>query len=509
MSLMFCLSVSEYVISISQFFLGLVWLLEGDFRQKLARVKNSTGFWVLVSYMGIHLLGLLYSTDLNYALNDLRIKLPLLLIPFFVASQPEFEAKELRLLFSFFLLGLLVSSGFTFFNLETLRSEGVTDVRDASVFVSHIRLSLMLILGVVICWFYAFFKTNSLQVRGVLFLLSLWFIYFILQMQMLTGLFVLLASLLVSIPWALARLKNRRLKFTGLFVVVGAFVMVSFVVFNASKTFIYPSNNPLLEKTQEGHRYFHDSLNFQLENGNRVWDNICEMELNKSWNKRSIIDYNQQGNSGQFIRETLIRYLSSRGLPKESASVIKLTNEEIVAIENGTTNYKYIDGVSLEKRIYETTWELHSYLLNDDNPSGNSVAQRLEFWRVAIHVFKQNWLIGVGTGDLVTEMQVAYDSMESVLNDNYRLKPHNQYLTSMICFGVFGLIQLAGLLIWSIHKTKHSILALVFITIAAASMLTEDTLETQVGATFVALFLALFVVGHPGPIEPIDHKTLS
>ncbi|MGB0402528.1 MAG: O-antigen ligase family protein [Salibacteraceae bacterium] len=468
----------------------------------MTRLKSSKGFWVLVSYFGISVLGVLYSQDLNYALNDLRIKLPLLLIPFFVASQPGFSSKELRILLLFFLFGLLVSTGFTYYNLNLLRLDGIADVRYASVFISHIRLSLMLVLGMVICWFYGFFKTKNVALRILLLLFSIWLVYFTIQMQMLTGLVVLLVSILVSVQWALSRMNNKVLKLTGMAIVFSVFGAGIFMVFKASESFMSPKENQLLVKTVEGHRYFHDSENFQLENGNRVWDNICEMELKTAWNKRSTIGYNEQGTSGQFIRETLIRYLTSKGLPKDAASVAKLNDDEVLAVEQGATNFKFIKGRGLEKRIYETVWELHNYWFNHDNPSGNSVAQRLEFWNVGFHVFKHNWLVGVGTGDLIIEMEKAYDKTGSLLSSDYRLKPHNQYLTSMICFGIFGLIQLIGLFIWAFIRTRFNVLSIVFLSIAVVSMLTEDTLETQVGATFVALFLSLFVLGHPEPIEP-------
>ena len=139
--------------------------------------------------------------------------------------------------------------------------------------------------------------------------------------------------------------------------------------------------------------------------------------------------------------------------------------------------------------------ELHNYIVNKGNPSGNSVAQRIEFWRAAKYVIKHNLLFGVGTGDIVVELNKAYVEINTVLSPEYRYKPHNQYITIFVTFGFIGLVWfLAVLLICFIHL-KNNYLGFAFLIIVSLSMLMEDTIETQVGVTFFAGFISLFAIG--------------
>ena len=153
----------------------------------------------------------------------------------------------------------------------------------------------------------------------------------------------------------------------------------------------------------------------------------CWKELRQEWEKKSELPIDGLGKSGELIQTTLIRFLTSKADSKDSTGVNRLTEKEVKAIENGETNYYLMEEKGLQKRIYETAWEVHSYYMKSGNPEGNSAAQRLEFWKAAWHVIGKNWLFGVGTGDIVEEMKLAYSETGSYLSEEYRLKPHNQF----------------------------------------------------------------------------------
>ena len=150
-------------------------------------------------------------------------------------------------------------------------------------------------------------------------------------------------------------------------------------------------------------------------------------------------------------------------------------------------------------RLLQVMWEFDQYSKGGD-PNGHSVMQRLESWKAAMGVIKSNPLFGVGTGDLPRQVFKQYQLMNSKLNSNHLLRPHNQYLAIAVAFGMAGLCYFLYALCYPLFFSKNrNYFYLVFFLILVISMLTEDTLETQPGATFFAFFNALFLFGMPMP----------
>ena len=61
--------------------LACVWVLEGGFIKKAQRLWDRKWPLILVLIYLMHVLGMLYSTDIEFGLHDLRIKLPMLMFP--------------------------------------------------------------------------------------------------------------------------------------------------------------------------------------------------------------------------------------------------------------------------------------------------------------------------------------------------------------------------------------------------------------------------------------------
>ena len=145
-------------------------------------------------------------------------------------------------------------------------------------------------------------------------------------------------------------------------------------------------------------------------------------------------------------------------------------------------------------RMQEIFWELNIYL-KGGNPSGYSVAQRFEFWKAAIGIIKENFFIGVGTGDVEKAFDEQYEKINSPLTQEWRLRSHNQFLAIGTAFGVIGILWFLIALFYPLLSLKNykDYFYLTFFIISFLSMLTEDTLETQVGITFFAFFNSLFL----------------
>jgi hypothetical protein len=216
---------------------------------------------------------------------------------------------------------------------------------------------------------------------------------------------------------------------------------------------------------------------------------ICDKELEREWNKKSKIDYYGRDSLNQRIRTTIIRYISSKNLSRDAVGFNLLTSNDIQSIEKGIANVNE-NKTGLISRLYGLKYQLQ----NNEDPNGHSLLQRLEFWRAAISIVKNNWLIGVGTGDVQIAFDKEYSLNDTKLKPENRLRAHNYYLTNIITFGIVGLIIFCAFLIVFIRfqlKNKN-ILGLLFISIFCVTAIIEDTIETQLGATIFAFFIAIY-----------------
>src|ERR1700751_2082903 len=75
------LPLSKYLMSLSQLILLGNWILEGNLKSKFILFWKNKPAFVLSSLLFLHFLGLIYTSDFGYALNDIRIKLPLFALP--------------------------------------------------------------------------------------------------------------------------------------------------------------------------------------------------------------------------------------------------------------------------------------------------------------------------------------------------------------------------------------------------------------------------------------------
>jgi hypothetical protein len=247
--------------------------------------------------------------------------------------------------------------------------------------------------------------------------------------------------------------------------------------------------------TLQGNSFNHYPEREGRENGYLIWMNVNEQELQMAWDSVSKVPFWSVSNAGYNMDITIIRYLSSKGLTKEAASVYSLEKDEIDAIENGCANYLYKSSLSPAARLHQTIWEINDYLKYGD-PNDKSLVMRAELWKTAIFVIKQNIWWGVGTGDVKEKMLNAFELNNSKLQEGYRLRPHNQYLTIGIALGIFALIMFPlAILLPMFNSYKTNFLFTIFCAITLLSMVNEDTLETQAGASFISFFYCLLLYG--------------
>jgi hypothetical protein len=228
----------------------------------------------------------------------------------------------------------------------------------------------------------------------------------------------------------------------------------------------------------------------QRENGYLVYHNICWKELEIHWNKHSSLPFNGKDKSGSPLAHTLARYLTSMGLNKDSTGVAHLTSQDVHNIECGIPNIQYPQMNGLQRRLNRIYFEYNMFTLGSA-PNGHSLFQRFIYWQNAWTLFKEHPLLGVGTGDVADQIHLLFQANDHGLLPEFQLRTHNQYLTFLITLGILGFLPFLWV-IYSMMKAakRFSITALLFVWIAALSCLTEDTLETQAGVTFIAFFTA-------------------
>lgn len=512
--------LSEFGMSISQFLLLGLWIFEGAEKRnagssnhpQISKVKrviinlvckfrmlfNNPAAMVVISFYILHLIGIIYTSDLNYALKDLRIKLPLISIPVILATSAPLSIKRFHKLMLFFVFA--VFSG-TMASMYVLFTRHIADPRELSIFISHIRFSLTICFSVFILMYFIIKRIYTrkpavyIMIAGVV-----WLMLFLLILESVTGIIITVILGLIFLFYYIFRLRSLALKIIVSLLLLASIIPAYNYLNKTVKEYSTPAPLDLAELdrfTEFGTPYLHDTTTYGIENGEYVGLYISMVEMRHEWNQRSSLDFDGKDLKDNDLKHTLIRYLHSKGLRKNALAVRSLSDKEIQHIENGIANSKYIEHFNLTSRLEQMAMGYHNYVRSGD-PSASSVMQRVEYWRASAYIIKHNWLTGVGTGDLDDAFNKAYNELDSKLHESFRLRSHNQFLAVFIAFGIFGLLWFIFTLLYPGFKSGKftNYFYLVFFTIIIMSMLTEDTLETQAGATFFAFFNALLLFGH-------------
>lgn len=491
------LSTSMFLMSLGTITVSAVWLLEGNFKNKWQSAKTNTVLLLLAGVYLLHALALLYSHNLDYGINDLRIKLPLLVFPVVLATGIRLEKKYIDWLIWIFIASVFLSTVYSFLIYKNIISidRDMSDARTISRLISHIRLSLNICMSIFLLFFY--FKDLTGKNYFWKIIGAIWFIWFLYIMESATGFSILAISFLVICGYLAVTAEKTVYRTASVGILVLMIMIVGIFIYTVITQYYQPRDldiSHLEEKTPYGERYEHDTTNLQLENGYYLWLYIAQNELEAAWNEKSEFEYQGLDKKDQPIKWTIIRYMTSKGLRKDKDGVKQLTKEDVANIENGIASTEFLHSSGLKRRIKVILYEIDSYL-RGITPNGNSVTQRFEYWRIGWNLFKANLLIGVGTGDVDDEYRKQYRTDKSSLMLKFRHRAHNQYLTFLITFGVIGFLIFMISLIWPLIVYRHEItlLYLLFFTIIAFSFIGEDTLETQAGVTFYSFFNALFL----------------
>lgn len=499
------LPLSKFTMSLSQMMLGFSWLLMGDFRHRLGQFFQHKIALALASIFLLHIIGLIYTTNFEYALKDLRIKIPLLILPFMFATFPKPTPDIFKKLILLFALSVTFA---TFISFYWFLNDSVTDYRDLSPFISHIRFSLLVCLAAFLMFYEAWMTRNPWHRVGYI-TMALWLVLMLFILQSATSLIIFFATAFVVILYLGLVRVSRMLRIVLLLAIglpVAWGIWYSVGIFRSFDK-VAPYDYAKLEKfTPSGNRYLHDTTTYWIENGRHAGLYQCTKELRKEWNKRSQIAFEGTDHTGQLIQYTLIRYLTSLDKRKDSAGVASLSKEDIANIENGVANHDYLTDSRFKTMINKITLGYYQYKWQR-GARGSSMMQRIELWETSLQMIAQRPWFGVGTGDLPDEFEKQLTINNSSLAGT-RLRSHNQFLSIATALGLTGLFFFVAALAFIIlyRKMWLDYQALVSFCIVVFSMLNEDTIETQAGVTFFTFFLSFFFILKPGDAHEGNQK---
>ncbi|MDD4372672.1 MAG: hypothetical protein PHG67_02010 [Bacteroidales bacterium] len=519
--------LSKFTMSVFQFVLVIIWFLDGISSEVLKRFfrksnpfgailytvtyiirlaadnfiekfklffKNRTAL-IVSSIFLLHIIGLIHTSDFNYALKDLRTKLPLFVLPLVMSTMPALSRKQLNQLLLFYVAAVFIG---TLFSMNVFFKQEFNDIRTISIFISSIRFSLNILFAIFILgWFITIDRSFSWQWLSLMFLILLWFLAFLMILESGIGLVSLVLLLSLIAAYKAITIAGWEKRFVTLMLMI--LIPLGFTMYIIHEVKVLSTAKPVSfeqfdSHTAQGTPYVHDTISFGIEDGKYVGLYLAITEMEQAWNQRSNFDFNGQDKAGQYLKYTLIRYLTSKNLRKDAEGVNSLTIKDIKAVENGVANVNYLENPSIRTRISKMLLGYQNYA-NLDNPNGSSLMQRIEYIRASFHIIHNNLLFGVGTGDLPMHFERAYEEINSSLHAQWRWRSHNQYISILVGFGIFGLIWFLvsfGYPYFSNSSNRH-FLYTIFLLIIMFSMVTEDTIENQAGVTLLAYFNSLFL----------------
>ena len=493
------LPLSVFTTSVFEIVLVVNWLLEGQFRHKWERFRDRKSLWFILSVYLVFLAGLIFTEDFTYALHDLRIKIPLLALVLVMGLSEPVTPNQFKWILLFLVGGVFAGTMASMAVLAGVIDHAYQDLREISLFVDHIRFSILIDMAIFSLLYMALERrmTSFRWERIIYILLLCWLVVFLFILQAITGIMIFLGVGFILFWVYLHKVPTLVLRWTlAVFIVIGVLMGISLLARSVDRFYSVEEVDPenMEQHTLNGNPYTHDFSRKFIENGHYTWIYLCEPELRTEWNEVSKLDFDGLDQNGNHLKYTLIRYMTSKGLRKDSAGLAQLSGKDISLIEQGKTNYLQARKFSLYNKLYEVLWQIDVFRKNG-NPSGHSVTQRILYLQAAVQIFRDHFWTGVGTGDVINAYSDYYQKVNSQLSERWRLRAHNQLLTFLLTYGIFGFIWiLIGILFPVFLERKwNDYFMIMFLLAAFMSMLNEDTLETHTGVSFFAFFYALFL----------------
>lgn len=139
---------------------------------------------------------------------------------------------------------------------------------------------------------------------------------------------------------------------------------------------------------------------------------------------------------------------------------------------------------------------------NIDKTTTESSAARKLIWAAATDILRENWLIGVGTGDVEKTLLNKYEIIGMTGAKEHNLNAHNQFFQTFIAIGIAGFLTLLSMIFLPMYfaAKEKRFLFLIFLIIFALNIMVESMFEAEDGVlVFVFFYIVLQRI-------PVNHK---
>ena len=130
----------------------------------------------------------------------------------------------------------------------------------------------------------------------------------------------------------------------------------------------------------------------------------------------------------------------------------------------------------------------------DDIKHWNGTTIRVQIYFSSIELIKENFLFGVGSGDVTDALMEKYKKHAFLDAAIRKYNAHNQFLQSFIGLGIIGFIFLLSIIlipfIYAIRQGEF--IQIAFILMIIVLFLFESMLQQQAGIMFIVFFLFFF-----------------
>ena len=480
--------LSHFLMGLACFLLLLNWLFEWNWQEK-QRLSSQNREGLLFSFFYIvYAIGLVHVNDWGAAGKEMLSKLVFLLAPIIVISSKPFKSKQLQLIFSAFILATFIGCIYNFIYSKT---HVHSNFREMSRFIDHIRFGLCVVMSIVFCIHYWLHSTvRFIPFKHIYPIISILLLLYLLYSQTLSSIIILMIIAFCYILYLINNQNNTAIKWTlGALMCLLLIVAVSYTIYISYDYFHVKDPEPDKSAlTASGNPYtFQD--NSIVENGHYINHYVCGSELQTAWAMRSDSVYDEM------TAATLIRYLNSMGLRKDSAAVMQLSDDDIRNIEHKSANVYYTRKGHVRRALYETFFGISLYqkygVINE-----SSMLERVELWRASWRIIQDHWFLGVGIGQQRAALdQELVNQHSSIAGKKKNRGSHNQFLTFWIAAGIIPLLYFCFLLIFPFVSMPNRItfVYFAFILLLFLSMLVEDTLNAQTGRLMFTVFVPLLL----------------
>ncbi len=480
------------------FTVGLIMMLVrvlfiGNMKEKIKKLKQS--YKILLCLLGIYLLnivGMLWSSNLQYGLFELNHKMPFLVLPLFCLVISPIKKQFWQVLLFAYIVAITIGVAIGLINYFI---DPYADGRFLVPTARNISFAFHLCFAISVMTIAAY---KNKEVRKFLTPIIILFTVYIFVASLISGIVTLIILMIFALI-SIIRKKRKSYSIIAISICAIALVLCGVWLSKQIDNYFTPKQEFALyikEKTALGNDYIPFDNKF-IENGYYVYMYSCPSEVESAWKQRTglnLTDYCTDNEGLQYYKynDIIYRYLNSKGLKKDASGVAALTDKDIENIKKGYANVVYAERFSLRPRLYQTFFEFEHYLRSGEVRE-MSVIQRYFWSKNAINIIKQHILIGCGTGDTRDELTAPIMGKHPELCTT-GCNPHNQFLYTFAAFGLLGIMIMLIYILYLPIKLRlfKNLYFCVFFIIAICWMFAESSFESFEGMTFISALMSAF-----------------